>query len=257
MKYNAVILAGAQDTELTSENAENNYEAMIEISQKPMIIYILQALTKAEKINKIIIIGPKKEEEFLKLHGADLVLEGKKSIVKNIKLGLQALSQFHSKLRHFLLASSDIPLTTATAIDNFLNKCEGVRQEYGLYYPIIPKETNLNMYPESERTYVKLKEGTYTGGNLALLDSKIIKKSSVLINKIINNRKNPFKMSQFLGLKLAIKLLCHRLTITEVENRVSQLIDDTCKAIITDYPELGFDIDKRGDLNLIQKLVSK
>jgi hypothetical protein len=52
-----------------------------------------------------------------------------------------------------------------------------------------------------------------------------------------------------------LKLLCRKLSISEVEVRVSEITDAPCKAIISNYPELGFDIDKLEDLKSMQKLV--
>lgn len=257
MGYDAVVLAGARNTQLTAGELNANYEAMIEVRQRPLITYILQALTKAQRVERIIVVGPKKEEKNLIANGADLVVESKEDIVENIKVGLRGLTQWGSNSLHFLLISSDIPLVTPTALNDFINNCEEVKEDFSLYYPIISKERNLTAYPESKRTYVKLKDGIYTGGNLALLSSEVIENASELINKILVNRKNPLKMSRILGLKFIFKLFFGRLTISEVEDRVSELINNSCKAIITEYPELGFDIDKPEDLKLIRRLVAK
>ncbi|SJZ74548.1 NTP transferase domain-containing protein [Selenihalanaerobacter shriftii] len=255
MKHNAVILAGARNTNLVTKESTINYEALVRVMQRPMILYVLQALNMAKKINKIVVIGPKEEEKLLLANGANLVIESKEDIVKNIKLGLQALTDEFSNNQHFLLVSSDIPLVTGEAIDDFIIKCKTSQVEADLYYPIISKERNLAMYPESKRTYVKLKEGTYTGGNLTLISPKIINESTAVINRMIANRKDPLKMTRILGLKFLFKLLCGQLSISEVEDRASELVNSCCKAIITDYPELGFDIDKPEDLELIQKIV--
>jgi len=254
MKYNAVVLAGGKNKDLITDDLTVNYEALIQVIKRPMIAYILQALLAAKGINKVVVVGPKEEEKMLLANGADLVVGSKESIVDNIELGLDMIKRKFEESQYTLVISSDIPLITANAIDAFINDCEKFKGRFGVYYPIIRKEKNLAAYPHSARTYVKLKEGTYTGGNLGLIRSEIINKSADLMERIMANRKHPLKMSRVLGFKFVIKLLCGRLSLVELEKRVSNLINDRCKAVITDYPELGFDVDKQEDLEIIQNL---
>ncbi|MCK8825953.1 NTP transferase domain-containing protein [Fuchsiella alkaliacetigena] len=251
MDYNAVILAGAKNTNLVAKDITVNYEALLQVIQRPMITYILRSLVTAEKIKDILVIGPKEEEKLLLANGADSVVETKDNLLDNIELGIQYMSQFQQD--YFLLVSADIPLITAAAIDDFIFSCEE-ELGCGLYYPIIPKELSLATYPEADKTYLDLQEGSYTGGNLFLVNSELFISSRDLINRVLISRKNLLKLSWILGLKFLVKLLWGKLSLSEVENRVSELLDIPVKAIITEHPEIGFDVDKPADLERVRSL---
>ncbi|ADL11633.1 NTP transferase domain-containing protein [Acetohalobium arabaticum] len=256
MEYNAVLLAGAESGDLMPEKSRIDYEAFIEINGKAMISYVLEALNNAEKVNQIIVVGPKSKEEFLTVKGADLIVDAKDSIVENIRLGLQILNKEFNSSQLVLLTTSDIPLVTSEAIDSFITDCEQ-EGEYSGYYPVIPEEVKQTAYPVAESTSVSLQNDIYTGGNLALVRPKLIISSIPLLKRIIDYRKNPLKMSWILGLKFASKLLFGRLSLGEIEAKVSELAGASCSAVVTDYPELGLDVDNSQDLKLIRDLISK
>ena len=48
-----------------------------------------------------------------------------------------------------------------------------------------------------------------------------------------------------------LKLVMRRLTIAEVEKKMSKILGIACKAVLTAYPEIGADVDKESDYNLI------
>jgi hypothetical protein len=126
-------------------------------------------------------------------------------------------------------------------------------QKVDFFYPIISKENNLKKYPEVQRTYVHLKEGIYTGGNLVLVSPSIIQGPLDWYNKLLSLRKKPFKMSQMLGIKIIIKFIIRRLSIKDVEKKISNMIGHNCKALIVEHPEIGFDVDKPSDLKMMKE----
>lgn len=256
MEYNAVLLAGAESGDLIPEKLRIDYEAFVEINGKAMISYVLEALNNAEKVNQIIVVGPKSKEEFLTVKGADLIVDAKDGMIENIKLGLQNLNKKFNSGQLTLLTTSDIPLVTGEVIDSFITDCEE-KGESRAYYPVIPEEIKQAAYPAAESTTVDLQNNIYTGGNLTLVEPEVIIGSIPLLERIIDYRKNPLKMSRILGLKFAFKLLFGRLSLAEVEAKVSELAGASCSAVVTDYPELGLDVDNSQDLKLIRDLISK
>lgn len=255
MKYNAVLLAGAENGDLIPKRLTIDYEALLEINGKAIVNYVLEALNNAQQVNKIIIVGPKSVENVLLAKGADLVIEAEESMIENIELGLQTLDEEFNPNQPCLLITSDIPLVTSEAIDSFINDCN--RQEASIYYPIISKETIQATYPAADNTYVDLQHDTYTGGNLTLVDPEVITESISLLERVIENRKHPLKMSRMLGLKFATKLLFGRLSLAEIEAKISDLVGTSCSTVITDYPELSLDVDEVHDLELIRDLIIK
>jgi len=237
-----VILAGGDSKGLAED--ESLPKSLLPLKGKLMLDYILEALAACPKLGKKVLVGPKIVEE-KRGEKVDFFVEGGDNIFDNVVLGLGVLPNSP----RVLVVTSDIPLLTETALEDFLERCE--RQEAQFYYPIIAKETNERKYPGNKRTYVKLQEGTFTGGNIFLVDPLAVTQSAVLAKRIISLRKRPLKLAGILGWTFLFKLLLHFLTIRELEERVSTLFKVKAISIVTPYPEIGVDIDKPSDLSLL------
>ncbi len=172
-KFDAVILAGAPaGSDFYPENGEIS-RAMVPIGNKTMLQWVIDALRGSDKIGKVVAIGN------VDGNGLDLVLAPGESLVKNIRKGVEALDTNEP----VLIVSSDIPLITAEAIDDFLSRAERLNAD--LAYPVLPKTHCEKQYPQFKRTYVKTAEGTFTGGNIMLV------RPDFLIKKLGNNIQMP------------------------------------------------------------------
>ena len=74
-----------------------------------------------------------------------------------------------------------------------------------------------------------------------------------LIGRLYAARKNPVKLAALLGIGFLFGLVTGRLRIAQLEARASQLVGGRVSAVISTYPELGFDVDKLEDLNLARR----
>ena len=59
-------------------------------------------------------------------------------------------------------------------------------------------------------------------------------------------------MARLFGLGLALQYLLNRLSIPAVEKRFAEVMGISGKALISDYAEVGVDVDKPSDLHLAQ-----
>jgi hypothetical protein len=149
-----------------------------------------------------------------------------------------------------IIATADIPMLTPEAVHDFLENC--AQYDADFYYPIVAKEENEKAYPGICRTYVKLKEGTYTGGNIFLVNPNVIRNCMEVAKHIVAHRKNPFRLSRILGLKFVFQFIWGTLTLPDVARRVSELLKLRGAVIVSTYPEVGIDVDKPSDLDLVR-----
>ncbi|MDZ7671613.1 MAG: NTP transferase domain-containing protein [Halanaerobiales bacterium] len=246
MKFDALVVAGAKNNGALKDYSNKEYESLIEIAGKPMVQHVIEAVENVGEISDIVIVGPEKINQKINSHYK--IIEPENVLINNIKKGIDALNNDH----HILIITSDIPLITTKTIEDFIEKCK-LEKKHDLFYPIISKDINLDSYPEVDRTYVHLKEGIFTGGNIILVSPDIIQGPLDWYDKILNLRKKPFKMSQMLGFKFIIKFIFRQLSIIEVEKRISNIIGHKCKALIVESPEMGFDVDKPSDLKMMKE----
>ena len=196
--FDVVVLAGTgKETPLTVEENVKN-KAFININGKPMLSYTLDALRSVNLIDRIAVVGPVEQlSSFIEEYDILVIAEGSK-IIDNIHKGFAALQP----KQHFLIVSSDIPMLTPVAVEDFIAQCSPY--SYDFYYPIVSKEDSNNSYPGVTRTYARLREGTFTGGNLFLVNPGKIEESLPRINRFFELRKSPLKLVAMLGFSFVL-----------------------------------------------------
>jgi hypothetical protein len=70
--------------------------------------------------------------------------------------------------------------------------------------------------------------------------------------RIVAARKNVFKQAALLGYGNLILLLSRQLTLAGAVKRVTERMDITGKAVISPYAELGMDVDKPHQLEIVR-----
>ena len=249
--FNALILAGTKENGPLEIAESVDNKALIMINGKPMIDYIVDALNNSENIDQIIVVGPEKELHPYIGKKVKKILNSGNSILENMESGFN----FFDSNDNLLILTSDIPLITPEAIDEFLNIC--TKRKLCIGYPIITKENIIKKYPETERTYVKMKEGIFCGGNITFFKPEAFFQNKELIQGLFNNRKNNLKNAKILGLKFIFKFIFKTLTLEEVERRVTGILGYNSVAVMISHPEVMIDLDKLSDLELIRKYLEK
>jgi len=240
----AVVLAGSYNDGPLKECSPARYEALIRIGPKTMVEYVVEALLNVRQIRRILVVGPEEELSPLLASARVQVTGAPGGIMENVEAGLSRLPGE----KRVLLVTSDIPMLTARSVEDFLGLCKDMSGDF--YYPIISKQVVERRFASTRRTYVTLKEGVYTGGNLFLLNPSIFKQCVQKGQMLIEQRKNPLKLCQLIGLSFLIKYLLHALTIRDVQEKVSELLGIRGEVVISQYPELGVDVDKPDDLRI-------
>lgn len=247
-KVDVIILAGAPNTSL-AEVSDAKWEALVDVGGRPMVDYVLETMLKLDNLGKLILVGPEELKDTPPNVSFTLC---KGSLVANLMAGVEALGLESERSPYLLVVTSDIPLITKEAIDDFLTR--SFMHDAKIYYPIVSREANEKSYPEVERTYFTLKEGTFTGGNIILLDPELLKTKYELVEQLTALRKSPAKIIKMLGVKFIYKFVRKTLSIEEIETRAKVILGAPGKAIISQYPEIGIDVDKPSDLSLMERL---
>lgn len=250
MPVNVIILAGAANTGPLREVSPAPNEALVEINGKPMVQYVIDALEKSKEVSRIVIVSPPGEVE-PHVTGRNLeFVPSRNHIVDNTLEALKVLPGDEE----FLIVSCDVPLITGEIIDDLIALCRQKPAE--LYYPICEKGTAESRFPHMKRTYVTLREGVFTGGNIFLCHPRIAEKVAAKMREFLNYRKDPLKMVGLLGWWFTIRyLLLKNLTLKELEQKVSDLLGIKGAVVICPWPEVGVDVDKPSDLELIRTIL--
>ena len=249
MKIEAVILAGAEAGNFDTDGTLSS-RAMVKICEKSMLDWVAEAVSKSSYGTRCCVIG-NVETEY-----ADVILEPCETIVENIK---KCLDEFVSG-EYLLLCTSDIPLIDSDCVTQFVEEAQMIEADF--VYPVCRKDICTDLYPDLKRTFIKLDDGEFTGGNIMLMKTDFLRKILPLLEKLFNARKSPLKLSKILGIRVLFKLILSRLNpkfldIEYLEKTASSILGSTVKAVITPYPELCEDLDKPSELNAFEEILKK
>ncbi len=249
-KVDAIILAGAPSSPEMESPSEYNSRAMVNLGDKPMLQWVVDALDGAPSVGKIVAIGNVVAE------GLDLVLEPSENLVENIKRGIEAVGG----KKYVLAVSSDIPLITSEAVEDFLQRA--MQQNADMVYPILSKADCEAKYPSFKRTYLRTADGVFTGGNMVLLKPEFVERNWDNVMNAYLARKQVLKLARMIGFDVLIRVLLariipHVLTVSMLEDAASRTLGAKIVAVVSPYPEIGEDIDKPSDLEAVRNVLLK
>lgn len=250
-RLDAVVLAGRRNEGRLREVSGEPWEALIDLMGKPIVRYPVEALAKAKNIGRIVVVGPKPElAKALAGLEVDIVPPGE-GMLENALLGCKRATELAGG-KHGLvfIATGDLPLVTSDIIDGLIEMC--LERGGDLFYPVIERSVMEAKFPGTRRTYGTLRDGTFTGGNLFVANSAILGREASKAEALIKARKNALKMAQALGFSFLVRLLFGRLTIAQVEEHIRRRFGFVGRTVIIPWAEVGVDVDKKVDIELVQ-----
>lgn len=167
-------------------------------------------------------------------------VEGGRHFIESLANGLGQV-----KSDRFLLVTADLPFVTAVHVARFLDACPATA---GICYPIVPMPLCLATYPTLARTSLKLREGEFTGGNLAVFRTEDARRFLPILERGYAARKSPVKLGRIVGMGMLFsvlfgKLAPRTLSLPKLEARVGKFLGTEVRAVIVDDPAIGTDID--------------
>lgn len=238
----AIVLAGQPNHGMLRALHSNAYEAEIPVGGRAMADWILDALSATPSVTSIGLVGP-----------SSLAREGiilapvKDSLFANILQGLLTAPDEQSPV---LFVTSDIPWITSSIVEEFIQLAP---PEVDVVYPIIPRSVAESRFPGTKRTYVRLKEGVYTGGNLFVARPTAIPRLKERAEVLLAHRKSPILLARDVGVGLLVRLLLGKLSIPQAENKVGGILGIQGRALVFPHAEAGVDVDKPEDLALAER----
>lgn len=228
-------------------------KALIPLGGQPMIFWVIEALLGTGLIDHLVIVGLTPAELNFNHPALDFV-PAAGGLLDNVLAGVDYVRAINPAAQKTLLCSSDIPLITPKIVHGFLAECGS--QEAEIYYAIVEEKTMEARFPGSKRTFVPFKGGRYSGGDVFLLD--LTAQGNVeLFRSLIGSRKNYLAQARMLGLGFIIRFLLRLMTVEEAAERARQRMNLNARVVVTRFAELGMDLDKTHQYDLIKAELEK
>lgn len=247
-----IVLAGGRSTrdDPLFNMAPDRLKSMINIAGKPMVQWVLDALSNAKLVESVVVIGI--DETNSLQCGKDIAfLKDNGSLISNIQQGCAHFDQLHPQTTHVITISADIPTLTAEIIDRSIEMYQ--KYDLDVCYTVLDREVMEKRFPNSKRTYVKVKDGEVCGGDLNYLRKKAVLHPPELWEQLIKTRKNPLKQASLIGFTTLLMLAFGKLTLDDTAARVCRRLGITGRAVRSPFAEIGMDVDKPFQFEIVEK----
>ncbi len=231
-------------------------KALVDVAGKPMIQWILDALGGAKRVDNVILVGlsPKNQLTCTKpLH----FVPNQGRMLQNIVAGVNKALELNKKNQYVLLVSSDIPALKPEMVDWLVDTCMETKDE--LYYGICPREVMEKRFPNSKRTYTKLKDIELCGADINVIHVRMATEPDhmELWEALIGSRKNALRQASMVGWDTFFQLLTRSITLDDLVEKACRRIGVKGRVIVWNHAEPCMDVDKPHQLELLRTDLAK
>ncbi|MHA1419568.1 MAG: NTP transferase domain-containing protein [Candidatus Heimdallarchaeaceae archaeon] len=262
MHFDAIILAGRseKDTDILIQEKVSR-KAFLKLGDKMFIEHQIEAIKEVKGIRDIYVSGM--SEDLWKTDYPVIFDDFSGDIIDKLRHFKSTFKTEKEEPDYVLVISSDTPLVTTEKLERFIEKCRITTdgELKALYYMcLIDKKDMISKFPGSKRTYVHLKDVSWCSGDTLLAKPSIIDTHGEVLEQVVRNRKAVFKALLIFSPITLLKLFFRRITMqgfNDVVNKYFFKSPNACLGIIADDPELGMDVDKVFQLDIVRKYYAK
>ncbi len=238
------------------DQARVNNKALIKITGKPMISYVLKALDEASSVRSITIVGLKKEHLDVEVSKPLQFIPGGDTTFDTVINGVKYFLAKEEPPEFIMSVSCDIPLITGEMIDRYMNTIDWSTGK-GYYFPLVWKDNLLKHYPRVTKKAFKVKGGDFFGGDVHIFRPELVLENEEGLQQFLGNRKKFFKLVRIISLRNIFRYKFGWLTLNIIEDIFKKQYGLNGAYAIFAFPEVCADLDYVEDLSLFDELCSK
>jgi len=202
-------------------------KSLVPIGGRPAIARLIDHLKASGSVERVVVVG---DETVLDAASeADVRVMAQSTESASVMTGIAAAEG----AERCLVMAGDMPLATSEAISDFLNSAP----DAGVVYPVTSKEDVEELFPTRKTSYVKAKEGRFTGSSCLLFrKDAALAREKVLVD-LLEARKNPTALLGLIGPMVGLKMMLSTLSLGEFERHLSEGLGLECRLFSLDSPE--------------------
>ena len=228
-------------------------KALIDVAGRPLVWWTVNALCRCPSVGRIVVVGIDPSLR-LDLEPGVECLPNLPDHLENVLHGVRHLLRYRPDMEYGIIASGDVPLLRPETVTWFINAC--LADRYDLYYSIVQDRVMEAQFPGAGRSYVRMKEGRFCGGDLFLFKTSVFQANLPMARRLMAERKHPLRQARLFGWRTLAKVVLGRLSIAEGEQVASRLLGCRTKVIISPHADLGMDVDKPHQLEMARRLLT-
>jgi GTP:adenosylcobinamide-phosphate guanylyltransferase len=224
-------------------------KALLDLAGKPMIQWVLDALSQAASVEEVILVGLEDSSTVQcekKMH----YVTNQGGILQNMRAGVEKALALDPEAHHVLAVSSDIPAIKPEMVDWLVDTA--MQTDDDIYYNVITRQVMEARFPNSKRSYIHLKNAEVCGGDMNMIRAKTVTGNDELWERIISARKSAFKQAALIGYGTLLLLLLRQLKVESGVKRVCERLNIRGRVLFCPFAEVGMDVDKPHQLEIMR-----
>ncbi len=255
----AIVLAGSRASgDPVAQHAGVSHKALVPVAGTPMIGRVVAALRESGLVTRIAVVI-----EDAALLGAvpglgELIDDGIVLPVDSAATPSLSAAKAVAALgaRYpVLLTTADHALLTADMVREFV--VQAAADGADVVAALADRQTIVNAYPDTRRTYLRFRDGLYSGCNLFFLATPASDNALAFWRRVEENRKSPWRIAGAVGVGTAVLYVLGALRRDQALARLSRAMGATGKTTVLPFAEAAIDVDKPEDLRLVERIVAE
>jgi molybdopterin-guanine dinucleotide biosynthesis protein A len=227
-------------------------KALLPVADRPMAQWVLDALASSKHVRRVVVVGLDgglqypRELIYLPNHG---------SMLDNVSAGARKILELDGTADRLLVISSDIPAASGPQIDWVIEQVLDRDDDFA--YCVIERRPMEASFPGSRRTYFRFRDVEVCGGDLAIISTRLFSMDAGIWQRLTAARKSRWHTAAIIGFDVLILFLLRRLSLDDAVRRASRRVKVRGRALACPYPELGMDVDKPFQRDLVELVLRR
>ena len=250
MSWTAIVLAGSRPgTDAFAEQHGTDLKALIPVGGMPMVVRPVQALLKSCEIERVRVLAqhPGRISAALPDDQRLTVEESGATIASTLEV---ILSDPATRFP-LLVTTADHTLLDEAMIADFCAKADGADVAIGL----VERRALMARLPETQRTWIKFRDGAYSGANLFAFGSPRAAKAVALWRSVEQDRKKGWRMIAALGPAVLLGAVLRLRSLDQTLAAIGRKLGLTIRKVELSNPLAAVDVDKEADHALVTAII--
>ncbi|WP_343897950.1 NTP transferase domain-containing protein [Craurococcus roseus] len=245
----ALVLAGRRKggPDPMAAAAGGSHKALLPVAGVPMLLRVVAALRASPAVGRVVVCVESPGETLSGLRGLEGV-ETRAAAASPAASVAAALAEPGGA--PLLVTTADHALLTPEMVGHFLRSAPPGAAAVAA---LARSETVLAAYPGTRRTWLRFRDGAFSGCNLFLLaDADAAGRAVAFWRRVEGSRKRPLAMARALGPLLVLRFALGRLTLRAALDALGRRCGARLAAVEMPFADAAVDVDKPDDLALAE-----
>jgi CTP:molybdopterin cytidylyltransferase MocA len=254
-RWTAILLAGERPGgDPLAAAVRAPAKALIPVAGEVMLSRVARTLLAVPSIGKVVILA-QDPERLLAMAPAWMATEprvGTAVAGGGISTSLAGIAGTPAAPWPVLVTTADHPLLTVSMIEHFMAGAG----DADIAVAMAERATVLAAYPDNRRTWLKLRDGAWSGANLFALGSPRAQAALTAWSAVEQDRKKAVRLLSHFGPWLAVRALTRTIGLHDALAQAGRRLGLTARLVAMNEAEAAIDVDKPADLALAEQILA-